>query len=48
MALRLEGLLGVEIGGHADAWIAQQAEYDLCQVRKTGLPKVQRVQLIAT
>ncbi len=47
MALRLEGWLGVENGGHADAWIAQQAEYDLCQVRKAGLPKVQRAQLIA-
>jgi len=24
MALRLEGWLGVENGGHADAWLAQQ------------------------
>jgi len=42
MALRLEGWLGVENGGRADAWIAQQAAYDLWQARKAGLPKVQR------
>jgi addiction module HigA family antidote len=47
MALRLEGWLGVENGGHADAWIAQQAQYDLWQARKAGMPKVQRAQLIA-
>jgi addiction module HigA family antidote len=43
MALRLEGWLGVENGGRADAWIAQQAAYYLCQARKAGAPKVQRV-----
>ncbi len=42
MALRLEGWLGVENGGHADAWLAQQAAYDLWQAREAGLPKVQR------
>lgn len=42
MALRLEGWLGAENGGQADAWVAQQAEYDLWQVRKAGMPKVQR------
>ena len=47
MALRLEGWLGDENGGHADAWIAQQAEYDLWRVRKAGKPKVQRAQLVA-
>lgn len=47
MALRLEGWLGVENGGRADLWIAEQAAYDLWQVRKAGAPKVQRVQLIA-
>lgn len=47
MALRLEGWLGIENGGHADTWIAQQAEYDLWQVRKAGMPKVQRAQLMA-
>ena len=47
MALRLEGWLGVENGGRADIWIAEQAAYDLWQVRKAGAPKVQRAQLIA-
>ena len=40
MALRLEGWLGVGHGGRADAWIAQQAAYDLWQARKNGIPKV--------
>lgn len=40
MALRLEGWLGVENGGRADIWIAQQAAYDLWQARQAGLPKV--------
>ena len=47
MALRLEGWLGVKNGGRADLWIAQQAAYDLWQVRKAGAPKVQRATLIA-
>lgn len=42
MALRLEGWLGVENGGRADLWIAQQAAYDLWQARNNGAPKVQR------
>jgi len=42
MALRLEGWLGVENGGHADAWLAQQTAYDLWQAREAGLPQVQR------
>ena len=46
MALRLEGWLGVENGGQADVWIAEQAAYDLWQVRKAGTPKVQRAQMI--
>lgn len=40
MALRLEGWLGVENGGRADLWIAQQAAYDLWKARKAGAPKV--------
>ncbi|MFZ4535918.1 HigA family addiction module antitoxin [Propionivibrio sp.] len=48
MALRLEGWLGVENGGRADVWIAQQAEYDLWQVRKAGMPKVQRATVPST
>ncbi len=40
MAMRLEGWLGVENGGRADAWIAQQAAYDLWQARQAGAPQV--------
>lgn len=47
MALRIEGWLGVENGGRADLWLGQQTTYDLWQVRKTGMPKVQRAGLIA-
>ena len=42
MALRIEGWLGVENGGRADAWIAQQAAYDLWKARQAGAPKVTR------
>lgn len=47
MALRLEGWLGVENGGRADLWIAQQAAYDLWQARKAGAPKVRRAVVAA-
>ena len=47
MALRLEGWLGLENGGRADVWIAQQTAYDLWQVRQAGAPKVQRAVLMA-
>lgn len=43
MALRLECWLGVDNGGRADTWIAQQAAYDLWEARKAGMPKVKRV-----
>lgn len=43
MALRLEQWSGVENGGRADLWLAQQAAYDLWQVRAKGLPRVERV-----
>lgn len=45
MALRLEAWLGVERGGHADAWIAEQSAYDMWQAEqrfKSLAPKVQR------
>ncbi len=42
MALRIEGWLGVENGGSADAWLAQQTAYDLWQAREAGLPKVKQ------
>ena len=45
MALRIEGWLGVENGGRADAWIAQQAAYDLWKARQAGAPKVTRATL---
>jgi addiction module HigA family antidote len=48
MALRLEGWLGVENGGRADTWIAQQAAYDLWKARKAGIPKVKRATLPST
>lgn len=45
MALRLEGWLGVENGGRADLWIAQQATYDLWQAREAGAPVVQKAHI---
>ena len=42
MALRLEGWLGQENGGHADAWLMQQTAYDLWQAREAGAPEVLR------
>ena len=45
MALRLEGWLGVENGGSADLWVAQQAVYDLWVARKSGVPEVKRVDM---
>jgi len=42
MALRIEGWLGVENGGRADVWLAQQLAFDLWQARKGGAPKVMR------
>jgi addiction module HigA family antidote len=47
MALRLELWLGLENGGRADVWIAQQTSYDLWQARKAGAPNVQRAVLEA-
>jgi addiction module HigA family antidote len=43
MALRLEKWLGVESGGSADAWIAQQAAYELWRARKEIAPKIARI-----
>nr|WP_314899145.1 HigA family addiction module antitoxin [uncultured Deefgea sp.] len=40
MALRLEGWLGIENGGRADVWVAQQAAYDLWKAREAGMPVV--------
>lgn len=43
MALRLEKWLGAINGGSADAWIAQQAAYDLWRARKEIAPKIARI-----
>jgi addiction module HigA family antidote len=40
MVLRIEAWLGVERGGEARMWLAEQSAYDLWQVRKAGAPKV--------
>jgi addiction module HigA family antidote len=45
MALRLEAWLGVEHGGRADLWLAQQAAHDLWQARQTGVLTVEPVQI---
>ena len=42
MALRIERWLGVENGGRADLWLAEQASYDLLQARKAFKSKVKR------
>lgn len=47
MALRIEKWLGVENGGRADVWLAEQASYDLSQARKRFKSKVKRASLIA-
>ncbi len=47
LALRLEGWLGVENGGRADLWLAQQAAYDLWKARQAGIPIVQRANVLA-
>jgi addiction module HigA family antidote len=41
MALRLEAWLGVEHGGRADLWLAQQAAHDLWQARQRGVLAVE-------
>jgi addiction module HigA family antidote len=45
MALRLEGWLGVENGGSADLWLAQQTAYDLWRARQAGTTTVQRASI---
>ena len=45
MALRIEGWLGIENGGSADVWLAQQAAFDLWKAREAGAPTVQRARV---
>jgi addiction module HigA family antidote len=40
MALRIEAWLGVERGGEARIWLAEQSAYDLWQARQAGIPHV--------
>lgn len=40
MALRIEAWLGVERGGRADVWLAEQTAYDLWHARQKGVPTV--------
>ena len=45
MALRIEQWLGVEKGGRADVWLAEQASFALWQTRQHFKPKVAPVVL---
>jgi len=45
MALRIEAWLGVENGGSASLWLAQQSTYDLWKARKTIKPKVKHARI---
>jgi addiction module HigA family antidote len=47
MALRIEAWLGVENGGSASLWLAQQSAYDLWKARKTIKPKVKHARIPA-
>ena len=48
MALKIEKWLGVENGGSADVWLAEQTAYDLWQARGKFNAKVRPAQLLAT
>ncbi len=45
MALRIEAWLGVENGGNASIWLAEQSAYDLWKARKTIKPKVKHAKI---
>lgn len=47
MALRLEKWLGVENGGRADVWLAEQTAYDLWHAREKFSAEVKPSSLIA-
>ncbi len=47
MALRIEKWLGVERGGRADLWLAEQTAYDLWQARMQFKAKVKPVEPLA-
>lgn len=47
MALRIEKWLGVENGGRADLWLAEQTSYDLWQARMSFNAKVKPAEPMA-
>ena len=47
MALRIEKWLGVENGGRADLWLAEQATYDLWRARKNFKASVKPAEPLA-
>ena len=47
MALRIEQWLGIENGGRADLWLAEQATYDLWQARSKFNAQVKPAELLA-
>ncbi len=46
MALRIEKWLGVENGGRADLWLAEQSAYDLWQARSKFNAKVKPAEIL--
>ncbi|MBC7605221.1 MAG: HigA family addiction module antidote protein [Ramlibacter sp.] len=46
MALRLEKWLGVDKGGSAAAWLAQQSAYDLWHARKASTAKMKVIKRV--
>jgi antitoxin HigA-1 len=47
MAIRLEKWLGIDNGGRADLWLAEQASYDLWQARSKFKANVKPAESIA-
>ena len=43
MAVRIERWLGVENGGNAEIWLAEQMAYDLWHARKASRTKIRNV-----
>lgn len=46
MALRIEKWLGIENGGRADLWMAEQVSFDLWQARSTFTAVVKPAELL--
>jgi addiction module HigA family antidote len=43
MAVRIEKWLGIENGGNAEIWLAEQMAYDLWHARKTSRTKIKNI-----